>query len=325
MVEDKIGYIKISRFSSDTYKEFMQKLEKLHDQGLTKLIIDVRRNPGGSLDQVVKILNQLVPERDQLLLYTEGIHTKKVEYKSTGKTFFPLEDIVVIIDEHSVSASEVLAGALQDLGRATIVGRRSFGKGLVQEMYELSDHSAINLTVAKYYLPSGRSIQKSYKDRASYDSELDKRIANGELFHEDSLKLANPESIKAPDGKMRPFGEGIVPDIFVATDSFYYTDFWKKIEKPLYQDAFQYYMKNKDKVHDALENDSSLSSLTSELSQRDTVSKLISDHENIATKILEGYLHLLKYHCYGEYTFYEKSLSGDKEVQVALQILKKHK
>jgi carboxyl-terminal processing protease len=323
MIQKNIGYIKINRFASDTYREFMQKLEKLHDEGLTKLIIDVRQNPGGSLDQVVKILNQLIPERDQLLLFTEGLHAKRVEYKSTGNVFFPIDDIAVLIDEHSVSASEVLAGVLQDLGRATIVGRRSYGKGLVQEMYDLSPTSAINLTVAKYFLPSGRLIQKSYTDRTAYDTELDLRRENGELFYEDSLKITNVKTVKALDGKIRPYGEGIVPDVFVAADSFYYGNLWKKLEKPFYQDAFQYYLANQMKIGEALKTDPSLAAIRSEISNRKVFSDLAPYLvEEIKDKALDGFIHLIKWHYYGEQSFIENNLNEDQEIQAAIEVLR---
>ena len=324
MVDSGVGYIKISRFSSDTYKEFMEELERLVEEGMTKLIIDVRRNSGGSLDQVVKILNQLVPDRDQLLLYTEGLHAKKVEYKSTGKVFFSIDDVVVLIDEHSISASEVLAGSLQDLGRATIVGRRSFGKGLVQEMYNLSPTSAINLTVAKYYLPSGRYIQKSYVNRDSYDHEVERRAKNGELFCEDSIEITSDLTATGLDGKERPYGEGIIPDVFVAADSFYYSGNWKHLEKKLYRDAFQYLMSNRDRITEVLEagNELKFNTLRQELRNRPLVMEVIeNDGVHAGDKILDGYLHLIQWHYYGEYLYYQKILDDDEEVNVALEVL----
>ncbi|NND34582.1 MAG: PDZ domain-containing protein [Saprospiraceae bacterium] len=322
MIGNGVGYIKISRFSSDTYKNFMQEVEKLSENGMSKLIIDVRRNPGGSLDQVVKILNQLVSERDQLLIYTQGLNTKKVEYKSTGKVFFQIDDLAVIIDEHSVSASEVLAGSLQDLGRATIVGRRSYGKGLVQEMYNLSPTSAINLTVAKYYLPSGRFIQKSYADRNSYDLEIERREANGELFFEDSIKIVHHLTATGLDGVPRPYGEGIIPDVFVAADSFYYSDLWKDLEKPLYRDAFQYLMHNRERITKILEGDNAMEVLREHVEELTSLTELRNgESTRFSDKITEGFVHLLLWHYYGEYTYYEKMLHEDNEVKAAIEIL----
>jgi carboxyl-terminal processing protease len=317
LVKDQIGYIKITRFASDTYREFMDHLEKLVDEGMQDLIIDVRENPGGSLDQVIKILNQLVPERDQMLLYTEGLNTKKVEYKSTGKTFFNIDKIAVLINENSVSASEVLAGSLQDLGRAVIVGRRSFGKGLVQEMYNLTSESAINLTVAKYYLPSGRSIQKSYLDRRAYDHDIDNRIENGELFERDSAIYAET----APDTALRSSGEGITPDIFVPADSFYFTDAWISHEHQFYSDAFDFYMMHEEEMKKIIESGESLNAFEKEIFKRPIFAEVLNTGNLTKEKLLKGYLYLIKWHYYGDAHFFEKMINDDEEIQVAIKAL----
>ncbi|MBK8500768.1 MAG: S41 family peptidase [Saprospiraceae bacterium] len=317
LVKGEIGYIKITRFASDTYKEFMDHLEKLVTEGMQDLIIDVRENPGGSLDQVIKILNQLVSEREQLLLYTEGLNTKRVEYKSTGKPFFNIGKIAVLIDENSVSASEVLAGSLQDLDRAIIVGRRSFGKGLVQEMYNLTPESAINLTVAKYYLPSGRSIQKSYLDRRAYDQDLDYRIESGELFEPDSTIYSST----APDSVVKSSGEGIIPDIFVAADSFYFSDAWKSHEHQYYSDAFDFYMTHQEAMKEIIESGESLTVFEKEIFKRLAFAEVLNTKNLTREKILEGYLHLIKWHYYGEPHFFEKMTDDDEEIQTAIKAL----
>lgn len=162
-LNDTIAYIEIKRFSENTYREFMDALESLVSKGNAKhLIIDVRDNGGGLLPEVAKILSQLINEEKQLLVYTEGLKQKREEYRSTGKVFFPVEKIAVLINNQSASGSEILAGAIQDLDRGIIIGARSFGKGLVQEQYALKNKSALRLTVAKYFTPSGRSIQKPF-------------------------------------------------------------------------------------------------------------------------------------------------------------------
>lgn len=322
LVDSLTGYIKIDRFASDTYREFMDHLEKLAEKGMQNLIIDVRENPGGSLDQVIKIINQLVDERDQLLLYTEGLHSKRVEYKSTGKTFFPLKEIVVIINENSVSASEVLAGVLQDLGRATIVGRRSYGKGLVQEMYDLTPESAINLTVAKYYLPSGRSIQKSYKDRDQYEHELDDRFGNGELFSEDSMVINEKDAVNDNQGKMRPSGEGIVPDVFVAADSFFFSPGWKAQEYKIYSDAFIFYLRHRQAIADSLHKGISLEVFNDSILNRPLFSEGNSMDSMTKRKVLEGYFHLIQWHHYGPDQYFEKMVDEDEEIQTALEVIK---
>lgn len=321
MVDSLNGYIKIDRFASDTYREFMDHIENLVHKGMKNLIIDVRENPGGSLDQVIKIINQLIDERDQLLLYTEGLHTKRVEYKSTGKTFFPLDKLVVIINENSVSASEVLAGSLQDLGRATIVGRRSFGKGLVQEMYNLTPESAINLTVAKYYLPSGRSIQKSYENRTEYENEVDARVENGELFIEDSIINRGKDAMNDSNGKLRPSGEGIIPDVFVPADSFFFSPGWKAQEHQIYSDAFIFYLQHETAISDSLVNDGSLSAFDKLILQRPIFSFDNGIDSTIRRKLLDGYHHLIKWHHYGPAGYYEHRMNDDEEIQTALKVI----
>ncbi|MCB0689112.1 MAG: PDZ domain-containing protein [Saprospiraceae bacterium] len=322
MVDSTSGYIKIDRFASDTYREFMDHVEGLVHQGMKNLIIDVRENPGGSLDQVIKIINQLVNERDQLLLYTEGLHTKRVEYKSTGKIFFPLDQIAVIINENSVSASEVLAGVLQDLGRATIIGRRSFGKGLVQEMYDLTPESAINLTVARYYLPSGRSIQKSYVDRNAYEEEVDDRFLNGELFTSDSIAIDPEHAMNDSQGKLRPSGEGIVPDVFVPADSFYFTKSWKLHEPMMYSDAFKFYLQHHNDIASNLEAGNNLDTFSNLIMHRPVFS---NDHQLDTTtrdKLLRGYYHLLKWHHYGEARYFEDKVNDDDEIKTAMEVFR---
>ncbi len=242
LFEDEIAYLKIIRFTKGTYGQFMMELEVLVEKGARHLIIDVRDNPGGSLSEVVKILDQLVLEKDQLLLYMEGENTKRTEHRSTGRVFYPIDKVVVLINEHSVSASEVLAGVLQDLGRAHIIGRRSFGKALVQEMYHLDDHAALNLTIGKYYLPSGRYIQRSYENRQRYEHELTVRIERGELFEQDSLKLDSFILKESFDGTPRPVGAGILPDQFVEASRLYYSDHWQKLKHSFGKASFQWFI-----------------------------------------------------------------------------------
>jgi carboxyl-terminal processing protease len=220
-MEDNIAYIKVDRFSSNTYKEFMESLEVLIEKDSTRhLIIDLRDNPGGYLPETVNILSQLFNEKGRLLVYTQGKSEKKVEYKTTGKNFFPVDKIAVLIDEGSASGSEIIAGAIQDWDRGLVIGRRSFGKGLVQEQYPLRNGGAIRLTISRYYTPSGRSIQKSYEDLDEYGNELYERYHNGEVYgngyqeKEDSLVFFTKLLNRKVYG-----GGGIYPDVFVPADS----------------------------------------------------------------------------------------------------------
>ena len=240
MINSATGYIRINRFAQGTYGEFMQGLESLVDEGCENLVIDVRNNPGGALQEVIKILDQLTNEKDQLMLYMAGRKVKRVDYTSTGRVFFPLDEIYVLINEHSVSASEVLAGVLQDLGRAKIIGRRSYGKALVQETFDLGDQTALNLSIGRYYLPGGRFIQRKYDDLQTYRDEIDRRAQSGELFFEDSLDLSAGNWGKSSDGIERPIGEGVIPDYFIPADSFEYTSHWRDVRSQFNKSSFRW-------------------------------------------------------------------------------------
>jgi carboxyl-terminal processing protease len=221
MLDEKTAFIKINRFSDKTYKEFMQAIEQLIEKdGMSDLIIDLRQNPGGYLTAATDMLNQLFDSK-KMLVYTEGRSYKRQEYFSNGKTFFRVGKIAVLIDEGSASASEIMAGAIQDNDRGIIVGRRSFGKGLVQEQFPLSDGSAMRLTVAKYYTPSGRLIQKPYQkgEEEAYNQDLKQRYESGELYHRDSVKIADTTKYFTQAGRIVYGGGGIMPDIFVPLDT----------------------------------------------------------------------------------------------------------
>ncbi len=220
MLSDRTGYIKISRFSATTDKEFLEAMEQLVDEeGMEDLVIDLRHNPGGYLQKATNILSQLFPTDGELLVYTEGRAVSRSEYESTGRSFFDIDDVVVLIDEGSASASEILAGAIQDQDRGLIIGRRSFGKGLVQEQYRLSDGSALRLTVARYYTPSGRSIQKSYENLDAYRNDFQERYESGELFAENKIPIDDSTRFYTNNGRIVYGGGGIIPDIFVPLDT----------------------------------------------------------------------------------------------------------
>lgn len=225
MVDKETGYIKISRFSATTDKEFMEALDKLMNKNLKNLIVDVRQNPGGYLSASTNILNELF-ENAELLVYTKGRTFDKNEYKSSGQNIFAIDKISVLIDEGSASASEILAGAIQDQDRGVIIGRRSFGKGLVQEQYDLSDGSALRLTVARYYTPSGRSIQKNYDNLDDYDKDLEIRYKAGELSSADSIAISDSTIYRTKKGKVVYGGGGIMPDIFIPLDTIVYNSFY---------------------------------------------------------------------------------------------------
>jgi len=246
MVDGETGYIKISRFSGTTFQEFMDKVEKMNEQGMKDLIIDLRQNPGGYLSAATKIVEQIFTER-KLIVYTEGRTQRKKEYKSTGRNFYDIDKVAVLIDEGSASASEILAGAIQDMDRGVIIGRRSFGKGLVQEQYNLSDGSALRLTVARYYTPSGRCIQKEYKgkEKREYNDDVDQRLKSGELESKDSTLIADTTKFYTTSGRVVYSGGGISPDIFVPIDPIANNMFYVKCQQ--YMREFIYELNDKQK------------------------------------------------------------------------------
>lgn len=219
MLTPQTGYIKISRFAATTYDEYMTAFEKLKHQGMEKLIVDLRGNGGGFLNTAVDIADEFLANKKEIV-YTQGKARPRKAYSSTRKGSFETGKLVILIDDGSASASEILAGAIQDNDRGTIVGRRSFGKGLVQEQSDFSDGSAIRLTIARYYTPTGRCIQKPYDQGIeAYYSEEYKRYENGELENADSIKIADSLKFTTPAGKVVYGGGGIAPDVFVPIDT----------------------------------------------------------------------------------------------------------
>lgn len=215
MIDKTKGYIRLNRFSNNTYKEFIDALQSLTSKGMKKLILDLRDNGGGILEEAIDIIDELVGG-NEMIVYTEGLKNPRKEYKAKRKGIFEDGKIVVMINEGSASASEVIAGALQDLDRATIVGRRSFGKGLVQEQFTLSDGSALRLTTARYYTPLGRSIQKPYdKGFQHYSAEVIERFHNPALQSADSNNFQKGNFVTSKSGKKLFGGGGITPDVFV--------------------------------------------------------------------------------------------------------------
>jgi carboxyl-terminal processing protease len=242
MLNEKTGYIRISRFSGQTFKEFMIAFEDLtKNKGMKDLVIDLRGNPGGYLNEATDILNQLFDDK-RLLVYTEGRSYKRKEYKSNGRAYFRIGKIAVLINEGSASASEILAGALQDNDRGIVIGRRSFGKGLVQEQYDLSDSSALRLTVARYYTPSGRLIQRPYREGESdeYEEDFEFRYKSGELSYRDSIKISDSTAYKTTGGRVVYGGGGIIPDIFVPIDTILYNDFYLQLARFIPDFVYRY-------------------------------------------------------------------------------------
>jgi len=230
MVDDNTGYIKLNRFSATTMAEFKKALSGLKDQGIENLILDLTYNGGGYLNAAVDLSDEFLSD-DKMIVYTEGINSKRQENKSTSKGNFEKGKVVVMIDEGSASASEIVSGAIQDWDRGIIVGRRSFGKGLVQRPFRLPDGSAMRLTIARYYTPTGRLIQKPYnKGGEKYHEDLISRFNNGELMHEDSI--AFPDSLRfntLASHRTVYGGGGIMPDYFVPLDTSHNSDYYRDL------------------------------------------------------------------------------------------------
>ena len=231
MIRPGVGYIRIGNFGATTYSEFMDGMERLKEQGMTDLVLDLQDNGGGYLQASVDIANEFLPH-NELIVYTEGRSVHRMEYKSRGNGRFTQGKVYVLVNEFTASAAEIVSGAIQDNDRGTIIGRRTFGKGLVQRPIELPDGSMIRLTIAHYYTPSGRCIQKPYKkgDREDYAKDFDNRLKHGELTHADSIHFN--DSLKCYTLKLhRPVygGGGIMPDVFVPLDTLQYTKLHRQL------------------------------------------------------------------------------------------------
>jgi carboxyl-terminal processing protease len=244
MAAPKVGYIKINKFASTTYKEFVDAVDDMvRNKAMQHLVIDLRGNGGGYLNAATKILDIFFQEQE-LLVYTKARDDDRMDYKASGRPLYNLGNIAVLVDEGSASASEIMAGALQDHDRATIIGRRTFGKGLVQEQYELSDGSGLRLTVAKYYTPSGRCIQKPYSGNSHYEDDITQRFKHGEMANQDSIKQTDTTKFYTDKGRLVYAGGGIMPDIFVPLDTTGQNAYFAAVAGFIPEFSYNFYEKN---------------------------------------------------------------------------------
>lgn len=230
IIQDNVGYIKVNRFGAETHQEFADAIAKLKEQGMQKLLLDLRYNSGGYLDQATKMIDELLGNKE-LIVYTDGkgiMYDSK--YYANNSGLFKDGALIVMINEGSASASEILAGAIQDNDRGLIVGRRSFGKGLVQRPINLSDGSELRLTISRYYTPSGRSIQRDYSSGVEeYHKDIMKRFEHGEFFSADSINFNDSLKYKTTNGRTVYGGGGIMPDFFLPRDTSYVTDYYTQL------------------------------------------------------------------------------------------------
>ncbi|HLN74244.1 MAG: S41 family peptidase [Methylococcaceae bacterium] len=242
MVDPTTGYIKVSRFGEHTYQEFMQGMKKLNEQGMKNVIIDLRGNGGGYLTAVIKMVNEFL-DRGELIVYTEGHTQPRKTFNADGTGAYRDKGLQVLIDDFSASASEIFAGAIQDNDRGWILGRRSFGKGLVQEQIPFRDGSALRLTVARYYTPSGRCIQKPYdKGTDEYYKDIMARAIHGEFQQPDSIKYSDTVKYTTLGGRIVHGGGGIMPDFFIPADTLGFSKYYNKVSQKglVYQFALDY-------------------------------------------------------------------------------------
>ena len=332
MLDDKTGYIKIKNFGENTYPELLIALAKLSQEGFSNLVIDLRNNTGGYLASAVQIANEFL-SKGQLIVYTEGRKSPRQDYRSDGRGSYQNLPLVVLIDEASASASEILAGSIQDNDRGTIIGRRSFGKGLVQQPIEFSDHSMIRLTVARYYTPSGRCIQKPYTSGSdkNYEEDLLTRYQHGEFFSQDSIKHTGPE-YHTSNGRVVYGGGGITPDIFVPEDTLGMTSYYKEASMSgmILQFAFNYTDENRSKMNDF----KSASGLEHYLKRQNIVEKFVTwadknglKRRNLmiqkSYKLLERYLYSrIIYNMLDEEAWTEYLNNDDPAIQETLKLFR---
>jgi len=336
MIEPHVGFIKVSKFAATTYTEFLNAIATLRSQGAQKYIIDLRENSGGFMEQAINMVNEFLPG-GRMIVYSKGKAYPRSEAKSDGKGSCINAPIVVLIDEFSASASEIFSGAIQDNDRGLIIGRRSFGKGLVQQQLNLPDGSAVRLTVARYYTPSGRSIQKPYVkgDAKNYEMDIMNRYLHGEIDSKDSIHSAQKLKYKTVGGRTVYGGGGIMPDIFVPRDTSEYTPYLNKIINYgyLYQFAFQYADKNRDKlkalktwqkIDKYLDSQNLLSDFVKFAITKGVAvnQKQISKSRRFMLVQMKAYI---SRNTMGDSGFYPMLYKDDKTVSIALENLRKRK
>lgn len=330
MIKPGVGYIRLGKFSRTTYEECHKAAMSLLDQGMAHLLFDVRDNSGGYMDQALLLSNDFLSKGDTIV-YIEGLHRPREVFRADGRGSFPDLDLTVLIGENSASASEIFAGAIQDNDRGTIVGRRSFGKGLVQEPFFFSDNSGVRLTVARYYTPSGRCIQKPYNAGEDYSYDIYRRYAGGEIFSADSVKLDKSDVHHTRSGRIVYGGGGIMPDVFVPMDTTRTTAFYQQCTRKATSMRFASAMF--DRYASRLSDISTFDAMDSFLRSENIAGKFLryaADVDNIrctdaewtqskSYMLPEVYALVSRYSRLGENAFYKYWLPVDTTVEAALR------
>lgn len=337
MIDKNTGYVKVNQFGRNTYDEFVTALSVLKNEGAKRYIVDLRGNGGGYMEIAVAMANEFLP-KDNLIVSTKGRYKKNdTSVYSDGNGSYQDAEIVVLINEFSASASEIFAGAMQDNDRGLVIGARSFGKGLVQREFKLSDNSAIRLTIARYYTPTGRCIQKDYKlGQAAYERELINRFNNGELDYRDSIKVDKSKMYKTPHGRIVYGGGGIIPDIFVPRDTVGFTSYYYAVVNAgLIQNyVLKYVTAHKAKFKNVKDYKDVIRLL-------DDNTQLLNDFVNFAAKhdvparwyyinqsrdlLLNDLKAFVARDLLGQKAFYPIYNRNDKTIEAALKALNKHK
>ena len=337
MIDKNTGYVKVNQFGRNTYDEFVAALSVLKNEGAKRYIVDLRGNGGGYMEIAVAMANEFLP-KDNLIVSTKGRYKKNdTSVYSDGNGSYQDVEIVVLINEFSASASEIFAGAMQDNDRGLVIGARSFGKGLVQREFKLSDNSAIRLTIARYYTPTGRCIQKDYKlGQAAYERELINRFNNGELDYRDSIKVDKSKMYKTPHGRIVYGGGGIIPDIFVPRDTVGFTSYYYAVVNAgLIQNyVLKYVAAHKAKFKNVKDYKDVIRLL-------DDNTQLLNDFVNFAAKhdvparwyyinqsrdlLLNDLKAFVARDLLGQKAFYPIYNRNDKTIEAALKALNKHK
>jgi len=334
MASNTTGYVKISQFSATTGDEFSKASKELLSNGMKEMILDLRGNPGGYLDAAVQIVDEFLPE-GKMIVYTKGRKFKNQEYKSTDEGSLEKIKVMVLIDEWSASASEIVAGAIQDHDRGYVIGRRSFGKGLVQNQFALNDGSAVRLTVARYYTPSGRCIQRPYQGSLDdYYTELLTRIEHGEMEHPDSIHFADSLKFKTTLGRTVYGGGGIMPDIFIPLGKNENNTWFNSLFNMglLNQFAFKYVDENRTQLKSTYNEKSFIKSFTinenlfNELIAFSEKAGLKRDNDKIAFSKEKAKAWLKAFigrSVFGDKAFYPVWLQQDDTFKKALESMKK--